>query len=163
LDDLAGGALPRPYGLFVWSFYQEPDAGLFLREAHRYFAGDPPPDARGAGLLHLLRDRLSARGPNLLVLDGLERVQRDGQPAKPRGRVEDPLLKGPLTRAAEGLGPTTVLVTSRFPLADLGPQLGRGYRQLDVGGLAHAAALELLRGRGVRGDDTALAALVEQY
>src|SRR5207248_5139672 len=36
---LAPGALPRPDGLFVWSFYQEPDAGLFLREAHSYFGG----------------------------------------------------------------------------------------------------------------------------
>ena len=29
----------RPEGLFVWSFYQEPDAGFFLSEAYRYFAG----------------------------------------------------------------------------------------------------------------------------
>src|SRR5689334_7857998 len=48
----------RPEGLFVWSFYQEPDAGYFLNEAYRYFArgrGGPAP-AKGAGLLHLLRD-----------------------------------------------------------------------------------------------------------
>jgi hypothetical protein len=163
LGELALGALPQPHGLFVWSFYQEPDAGLFLREAHRYFAGDPPPAARGAGLLHLLRERLAALGPNLLVLDGLERVQREGGPGRPHGQVEDPLLKGLLTRAAEGLGATTVLVTSRFPLTDLGPQRDRGYRQLDVGGLAPAAALDLLRRRGVCGDDVDLAALVEHY
>ena len=28
-------------GLFVWSFYQEPDAGLFLRELVDYFARPP--------------------------------------------------------------------------------------------------------------------------
>ncbi len=68
----------RPEGLFVWSFYQEPDAGYFLSEAYRYFArgqGDPAV-ARGAGLLHLLREALAVGGPHLLVLDGLERVQR---------------------------------------------------------------------------------------
>jgi ATP-dependent Clp protease ATP-binding subunit ClpA len=27
---LSGHMEPRPRGLFVWSFYQEPDAGLFL-------------------------------------------------------------------------------------------------------------------------------------
>src|SRR5260370_40461402 len=38
---LGAGSGPEPGrgGLFVWSFYREPDAGLFLREAYRYFAG----------------------------------------------------------------------------------------------------------------------------
>lgn len=39
LDELLRpNGTPRPEGLFVWSFYQEPDAGLFLREAYHYFA-----------------------------------------------------------------------------------------------------------------------------
>src|SRR5262249_25070974 len=45
------GHVPRPGGLFVWSFYQEPDAGIFLQEAYRYFAGGSlAPPAKGAGL-----------------------------------------------------------------------------------------------------------------
>ncbi len=31
LADLLGGRGERPRGLFVWSFYQQPDAGLFLQ------------------------------------------------------------------------------------------------------------------------------------
>ena len=149
----------RPEGLFVWSFYQEPDAGYFLSEAYRYFArgqGDPAA-AKGAGLLHLLREALSVGGPHLLVLDGLERVQRqesDGPGAF--GQVEDPLLRGLLTRLAEGIGRATALVTSRFPLTDLEPMLGRGYRHRDVEGLDRPSALDLLRRHGVRGDDAAL-------
>jgi hypothetical protein len=163
--------LARPSGLFVWSFYQQPDAGLFLREAHRYFAGDSVASAspaRGAGLLHLLREALSTGGPHLLVLDGLERVQQqDGHVADAgagaHGRIEDPLLRGLLTRIAEGTGQTTALVTSRFPLTDLEPYRGRGYSPLDVGGLGREAAVDLLRRRGVLGDDRALAALVDAY
>jgi hypothetical protein len=34
---------PRPDGLFVWSFYQQPDAGLFLQEVYRYFAPNAAP------------------------------------------------------------------------------------------------------------------------
>src|SRR6266542_4046450 len=69
--------LPCPDGLFVWSFYVEPDAGLFLHELYRYLTGATGAvPARGAGLLHLLRERLDTGGPHLLVLDGLERVQR---------------------------------------------------------------------------------------
>jgi hypothetical protein len=167
LDELARCGHPaRPEGLFVWSFYQEPDAGYFLNEAYRYFArGDPAAaPAKGAGLLHLLRDALTVGGPHLLMLDGLERVQRqEGQGPGAFGQIEDPLLRGLLTRIAEGVGATTALVTSRFPLTDLEPFLNRGYRHSDVGGLGRPAALALLRGHGVRGDDAALAKLVESY
>jgi hypothetical protein len=167
LAELSGpGGGPRPAGLFVWSFYQQPDAGLFLQEAYRYFSGgaDTPALAKGAGLLHLLREALHWGGPYLLVLDGLERVQRQADSsAGAFGQIEDPLLKGLLTRIAEGMGQTVALITSRFPLTDLDPFRGQGYRHLEVGGLDLPAAVALLRKRGVKGDDLTLAALVETY
>jgi hypothetical protein len=167
LDEvLKPGATPRPDGLFVWSFYQEPDAGLFLQEAYHYFArgAAPASPAKGAGLLHLLREALAVGGPHLLVLDGLERVQQPGSTsADVYGQLEDPLLKGLLTRIAEGMGSTAVLVTSRFPLTDLRAFQGRGYRLVEVGGLEPSAACALLRGRGVKGDDGALGNLVDAY
>jgi hypothetical protein len=153
--------LPRPGGLFVWSFYQEPDAGLCLQEAYRYFAApgaDVP--ARGLGLLHLLQEALRNGGPHLLVLDGLERVQRQAESGS-HGQLEDPLLRALLAQIAEGAVPAAVVITSRFPLSDL--EQGRGYRQIDVGGLDREAAIALLRRRGVRGDDETLLALVEKY
>jgi hypothetical protein len=57
-----GEGLTRPAGLFVWSFYQEPDAGYFLQELHRYFnkSDQSSTPAKGAGLLHLLRDALES-------------------------------------------------------------------------------------------------------
>jgi hypothetical protein len=168
LDDLlALTATPKPAGLLVWSFYQEPDAGLFLQEAFQYFGGGgrvAAAFAKGTGLLHLLREALSTGDPYLLVLDGLERVQRQGQSgAGDYGQVEDPLLKGLLARIAAGLGRTAALVTSRFPLTDLHAFRERGYRQLDVGGLGQSAALALLRSHGVQGDDAALTELIDTY
>ncbi len=152
-------------GLFVWSFYQEPDAGLFLRELFDYFSVDETETApaKGAGLLHLLSDALQEGGPHLLVLDGLERVQRQEGASGGFGQIEDPLLKGLLVRIAEGLGRTAVLVTSRFPLTDLTPWHGSGYRNVEVCELTLPAALALLRRRGVHGDDATLTALVESY
>src|SRR5262249_5688840 len=106
---------------------------------------------------------LQASGPHLIVLDGLERVQRQGGPAGGYGQIEDPLLAALLARIAEGLGQTVALVTSRFPLTDLAGLEGHGYRHLDVGWLARPAAVALLRRRGVHGDDSALGSLVESY
>src|SRR5262249_14767266 len=147
---LACDDLQRPDGLFVWSFYQQPDPGLFLQEAYRYFArgAAPPSAARGGGLLHLLYEALAGGGPHLLVLDGLERVQRQAE-AGAFGQLDAPLLKGLLTRLAEGAGRAAALVTTRFPLTDLARWQGQGYRQLDIGGLDLEAARELLRSRGV--------------
>ncbi len=167
LEELGEGKLsPRPASLFVWSFYQEPDTAYFLQELHRYFTPDASPLApgKGAALIHLLGSALATGGPHLLVLDGLERVQRgEGHAPGVFGQLEDPLLKGLLTRIAEGVGQTVALVTSRFPLADLHSSPGQGYRHIDVEQLSHDAALDLLRHHGVRGDDLALSRLVEAY
>ena len=58
---------------------------------------------KGAGLLHLLGEALASGGAHLLVLDGLERVQRqEGRAPALFGQIEDPLLKGLLTRIAAG-------------------------------------------------------------
>lgn len=156
----------RPLGgLFVWSFYQEPDAGLFLRELFDYFtpATAGTGAAKGAGLLHLLGEALQEGGPHVLALDGLERVQRQDGAGGEYGKIEDPLLRNLLLRVAAGLGQTTILVTSRFPLTDLTPWQGHGYRHLDVGELDLPAALSLLRRRGVHGDDATLTELVHAY
>ena len=166
LDELCRPEQPlRPASLFVWSFYQEPDAGYFLQELHRYFGGadSSPTPAKGAGLLHLLRDALATGGTHLLVLDGLERVQQESDTPGQFGQIEDPLVKGLLARIAEGIGQTVALVTSRFPLTDLGSVLDHGYRQIEVEGLSLPAATALLRHHGVQGDDAALASLVGSY
>src|SRR5262249_16001744 len=120
--------------------------------------------AGGPGLRHLLRDALAVGGPHLLVLDGLEKVQRqEGGSAGDYGQIEDPLLRGLLTRVAEGMGRTGVLITTRFPVTDLARFAGQGYRHLDVGGLDRAAAVSLLRARGVGREEPVLRGLVESY
>ncbi len=164
LEELrAPAAAPRPGGLFVWSFYQQPDAGLFLQEAYRYFSRDSgAAGARGSGILHLLDEAFALGGPHLLVLDGLERVQRQ-ESTGAYGQIEDPLLKGLLLMLAEGAGRALALVTSRFPLTDLAPFQEQGYRPLDVAGLDPRAAQVLLRERGVEGDEQTLAELIAAY
>src|SRR5579862_2639496 len=103
-----------PDGLLVWSFYDEPNANAFLQAAYRYFAGDTTAPANGAGWFHLLKEALASSGRNLLILDGLERVQRADTTAQGIfGEMEDPLLRGLLTRLAAGTGNSKAIITSR--------------------------------------------------
>jgi tetratricopeptide (TPR) repeat protein len=153
-----------PDALFEWSFYDEPDANAFLQTAYSYITGGRMIDAKGAGWFHLLKEALSDGGRYLLVLDGLERVQRQQTDAGGiYGELEDPLLRGFLTRIASGLGKTKAIITSRFPVSDVEKWRGRGYALLDVDVLAPDAARRLLRSHGVEGDDELLDRLTAVY
>jgi tetratricopeptide (TPR) repeat protein len=146
-------------GVFVWSFYEDPKTEAFLRAACEYFFGEAPKET--GGLLERLQQGLRADNlPHLLVLDGLELVQASGTTGRPRGELEDPLMKRFLRWLAAGLGTRAkALITSRFPLPDLADWKGHGFRPIDLADLDPLAARAVLRRWGVRGTDTALDAL----
>lgn len=151
-------------GLFVWSFYDEPDANVFLRQAYQYFAGQDRVEARGTGWFHALKESLSSGGKHVLVLDGLERIQRPITEARGvYGELEDPLLRGLLRRLVAGVGEAKVVITSRFPVSDLESWLGKGYMVLDVDQLDLDSAYSMLRNRGVQAGDAELATLVGRF
>ncbi len=76
----------RPVGLFVWSFYQEPDVGFFLQELFQYFGrpGASASPAKGAGLLHLLREALIDRRT---AFAGTRRSGASAAPGEPCGGI----------------------------------------------------------------------------
>ncbi|MCH7945589.1 MAG: hypothetical protein IIC73_06185, partial [Armatimonadetes bacterium] len=97
----------------------------------------------------------------LLILDGLERVQRQETDASGiYGELEDPLLRGLLLRIVSGAGNTKAIITSRFPVSSIERFFGRGYSAIDVNQLVGAAAHNLIRAHGIQGDDEQLDALV---
>jgi hypothetical protein len=63
---------------------------------------------------------------------------------------------------AAGLGRARALVTSRYPLVDLQDWTNRGYRDTSLDDLPPEAAVAVLRGWGVVGDDGALRAAAAQ-
>lgn len=155
------GDAPRPGGLFVWSFYDDPRTEAFLDQAARYFA----PSAASASvtapgeLLGRLHEALRQGPPHLLLLDGLETVQAEGGGGRAHGELHDVLLRRLLAAIARGLGAARALVTSRFELADLSPWAGDGLRTLHLGSLSPDDAAGLLRRWGIRGEDEAVRAL----
>jgi len=145
-------------GAFVWSFYESPNTDAFLREAYFYFTGKT--DVWAGGILEQLQIALSGDTPHLLVLDGLERVQDEGNNHR-RGELEDPQLKRLVRALAGGVGNARALVTSRFPLVDLDDWSGAGHRSILLDDLDRAVALNVLRAWKVKGDDEALVRMLE--
>jgi len=145
-------------GVFVWSFYEDPHTDAFLRAAYLYFTGEI--EAPTGGMLERLQLALSGDAPHLLILDGLERVQSEGN-HRLRGELEDLQLKRFVRAVSGGMGNARALVTSRFPLVDLDAWTQAGHRAIVLEDLEHRVALDVLRAWTVKGDDAALMRLLE--
>src|SRR2546423_13040747 len=112
----------------------------------------------------MLSEALATGGNYLLVLDGLERVQRQQTDASGiYGELEDPLLRGLLSRLSAGAGKTRAIVTTRFPVASIERWLDKGYSIIDVDHLTGDSARALLKVHGVKGTDAHLDALIADY
>ncbi len=145
---------PGEANVLVWSFYENPNTDAFLRECNQLFLGEE--EGPAGGRLERLERGLRDGRPHLIVLDGLERVQEDAGAGRVRGELSDQTLKLLLRALAAGLGRARALVTSRFPLIDLQDWTNRGYRDTRLDDLPPEAAVAVLRGWGVTGDEAAL-------
>jgi tetratricopeptide (TPR) repeat protein len=145
----ADGAARRPgiRGVFGWSFYADPSAehwakGLLewaRRDLDIAVIGDGRP---AAAVLALLR-----AAPLLLVLDGLEVVQ-EGPAGGEFGRLLDGTLREVLSGACRLHHGSLVLLTSRFPFADLETFDGSSARMLEVPAFTPAEGAALLAATG---------------
>ena len=160
VERVVAGMSPGEANVLVWSFYEQPDADAFLRECNHLFLGED--EGPAGGRLERLERGLRDGRPHLIVLDGLERVQEDAGGGRVRGELSDHSLKLLLRAMAAGLGRARALVTSRYPLVDLQDWTNRGYRDTSLDDLSPEAAVAVLRGWGVRGDDEALRAAAAQ-
>jgi tetratricopeptide (TPR) repeat protein len=143
----AGGAASRPglRGVFGWSFYADPSAdhwadGLleWARDELGVRARQPGAARPAAAVLGLLR-----AVPVLLVLDGLEVVQ-EGPAGDGFGRLLDGTLREVLAGACQQRHGGLVVLTSRFPFADLETFDGGAARMLEVPPFTPAEGAALL-------------------
>jgi hypothetical protein len=151
-------ALRRPHGVFIYSFYDDDIPENFFRHLQIWLEGTSAPKTQKSPT-QLIFDIQQRHG--LIVLDGLELIQessaRDGF-----GRLTDPSLRALLSHIACGVArELRVLVTSRFPLADLLESEPRYFKPIVVDKIAVKAGIALLRDRGVCGTDAQLARIVE--
>jgi tetratricopeptide (TPR) repeat protein len=144
-----GGIIRRPglRGVFGWSFYSDPSAehwaARFLDWAKQDLGVHVPAAGPAAGrVLGVL-----ATVPMLLVLDGLE-VLQEGPAAEGFGRLLDGLLREVLTGACQLDHAGLVVLTSRFPFADLEGFDGSRARMLEVSAFTPTEGATLLATAG---------------
>jgi tetratricopeptide (TPR) repeat protein len=150
--------------VLVWSFYVDQDVERLLEEMYQYFGGRGNQQKKGHALVYGVCELLARQAHALLILDGLELVQRDRSELDYGfGDLREPLLRQLLTRIVAGLNGTKCLITTRLPLSELAPWDGRGYVPVQIDSLTTLDALAVLRRRGVRGSDAELEALVADF
>ena len=145
----AGGLARRPgvRGMFAWSFYADPSAEHWAEALLEWAREDLGIAVVGSGrpaaaVLELLRVV-----PLLLVLDGLERVQ-EGPAGEGFGRLLDGTLREVLSGACQQPSGGLVVLTSRFPFADLETFDGATARMLEVPPFTPAEGSDLLAAAG---------------
>lgn len=146
-----GGAGRRPNaGLFYWSFYADRDVRAFVARLLAFATDDLKMSIAGGSEPAQNALAILETAAVLLVLDGLEVLQeRPG--AVGYGEFLDDDLRVLLDGAARLRRQSLVVLTSRFPFADLTPYLGRGLRALDLDQLAPAEGAALLAACSVSG------------
>jgi hypothetical protein len=139
-------ARPGIRGVFAWSFYAQNSVSEWVRalvawaEASFGIAcGSGPPYDQVLTVLLAV--------PVVLVLDGLE-VAQEAALTTDFGHLPDDTLRTVLTLACQADRAGLVVLTSRFPFADLEPFDGAGARMLDVPPLSEEEGALLLRRSG---------------
>jgi nucleoside phosphorylase len=132
-------------GVFAWSFIADADVEEWAHSVLSWAADElgftAPGGTLATGLLALLQST-----PVLLVLDGLEMLQ-DGPQKEEYGHLLNGLLRQTLTGACRSTMPSLILLTSRFPFADLAAFDGTTARMMDLPPLTPEEGAAVLRWR----------------
>ena len=145
----AGGMVRRAgvRGVFGWSFYADPSAERWARGLLEWARQDLGVAVAGRGRLGEAVLTVLRAAPVLVVLDGLEVVQ-EGPAGQGFGRLLDGTLREVLAGTCQQPGGGLILLTSRFPFADLEGFDGTTARMLEVPPFTPAQGAVLLAAAG---------------
>lgn len=151
--------------MFAWDFRADQQPGAFLWGFANYLNPGRLKAASGEECLGFIRDGLRERQlrRTLLVLDGLDILQRRSGDSADEGELRPDLLRRLLEEIAAGELPVVAVVSTRFEPSELKGRFGDGYVRVGVGGLAPEEARAILRDTGCRGGDAELDELAERF
>lgn len=163
---LAGGGQPPLDGLFVWSFYDEPDPAKFSSSLAEYVLGGRVLSewSEESGFDEL-KEALDPKSRLLIVLDGLEKLQAQRpDDRRNHGQIESQLIRELLLWIVDEGGGVRAIVTTRFQLPDIPVKCASKRVQiLDVDFLTRSQAQALLRERGTKGSNAELDTILDHF
>jgi hypothetical protein len=151
--------------VFGWSFYRQGGCGgtcsadEFLDTSLAWF-GDPDPRLGTAWEKGERLAKLIAHRRTLLILDGLEPLQKP--PGPQEGRLREPSLQA-LLRGLAALNAGLCVITTRLPVADVAEHESTSALRRDLEQLSSQAGAKLLRALGVKGDEEKLQSASDEF
>jgi len=151
--------------LFVWDFYAEPFSETFLRSFTKYLDPESKVELHLDECLPRIRNAIISRNLRrvLLVMDGLEAIQRVRGDANNEGEIQDGRIRDLLIEIGLGFLPIVALITTRLKPAALQDRVGQGLVQIELGPLPLHSAQNLLRASGGFAASENLTPLAERF
>jgi len=155
----------RPYGIFWWGFYRNPYLERFLDSLLDYLA-------QGRINLNEIKstwakvdkiNELIQEGEYLIVLDGLEEMQKGEEVGAEFGCMIHRELIEILTNLADSKAKGLCLITTRYPLTDIKNWEEKTFQEKEVESLSIEDARLLFEKIGVKGSQDDIDATIKEF
>jgi tetratricopeptide (TPR) repeat protein len=155
----------KPDGIFWWGFYRNANLELFLNALLRYVSGGQiePGEIKGTwAKVDRIKGYLG-RGAYLIILDGLEEMQKGQTSGEEFGCMEHRECTDMLRFLADTKGNGLCLITTRYPLKDIKNYEGAVYQKEEVERLSKEDGRNLFEKIGVKGSQKEIDSVIEEY
>ncbi len=155
----------RPDGIFWWNFYVLPYLEQFLNALLRYVSGGQIEPETIKGTWEKV-DRIKeyiGRGEYLIILDGLEAMQKGETSGEEFGCMEHRECADMLKFLADTKGSGLCLITTRYPLTDIKHYERTVYQKVEVERLSIEDGRNLFEKIGVKGSQKEIDSVIDEY
>jgi GTPase SAR1 family protein len=163
-DELEANKI-RPDGIFWWGFYRNAFLEQFLNALLRYIIGGQiEPDTIKSTWEKV--DRIKeyiGQGAYLIILDGLEQMQKGRETGEQFGCMEHRECSDMLKFISDTEGDGLCLITTRYPLTNIKNYQGTVFQTIEVERLSTDDARSLFKKVGVKGNQEEIDSVIVEY
>jgi len=155
----------QPDGIFWWGFYRNAYLEQFLNALLRYVTGGQIEAETIKGTWEKV-ERIKEyihQGAHLIVLDGLEEMQKGQTSGEEFGCMEHRECADMLKYLADTKGVGLCLITTRYPLKDIKKYEKTVYQKEDIERLSIEDGRRLFNKVGVKGKQEEIDSVIEEY
>ena len=155
----------QPDGIFWWGFYRNAYLEQFSNALLRYVTGgkiEPDTIKSTWEKVERIKEYIN-HGTYLIVLDGLEQMQKGQVSGEQFGCMEHRECSEMLKFLADTKGKGMCLITTRYPLTDIKSYEGKVYQKIEVERLSIEDGRALFKKVGVKGKPEEIDSVIKEY